>query len=252
MRNIRKIANPLDIVFAEKNHKYFSDYNSNHISVTTLLKKYQKEFPKDMYIKYANKRNLDPNYVKYCWDEQRRLGTEIGSWLHINLENRLQNKVPDLDYLITQENSMINHEIKLQFLENYNVQINKYLQFIKDQTYLGSEVIVGNQHLAGQIDTLFLEGIDDFKNDKVIDFENSYEGWKGQKVHVKMNPPFDDLDDCNWNKYCLQINLYHYLLPEEIKNNFTRPHRIIKFDRYSKDFSVYEVPDMQDRIKQII
>lgn len=241
--NIRKIANPFNIVFTESNHSYSSDINPNHISVTTLLKKYQNEFPKDALDKYAEKNNLTEEYVKYCWDEQRRLGTEIGSWLHIQLENRLNNKIPDLNYLLTQEDSLEKQLIKNQYLTNYEIQINKYLEEVKDWNYLGSEMIVGNKKYAGQIDTPFSTHLDDFKNDKVINFTNKWQ---------KLKYPFDDLDDCNWNKYCLQINMYRALLPKSISDNFTRPDRIIKFDRSSQDYQVYEVPDLQHRIKEIL
>jgi hypothetical protein len=251
--NIRKEANPLDIIFREKKHTYSSAFNPNHVSVTTVLKDYQQPFDVESILpKYAKKNGYTEKYVRQKWDDQRNLGTEIGSWLHIQLENQLQNKVPDLSYLITKEPTIEKHFIKQQYLSNYHIQIAKYLKFVKDQTYLGSEIIVGNEKNAGQIDTLFLEGIDDFKNDKNIDFESwSYTNWQGEKISKKMLPPFQDLDDCNWNKYCLQINFYHFLLPEEVKAKFTRLHRIIKFDRYSQDFEVHEVPDWQERIKQL-
>jgi hypothetical protein len=190
--------------------------------------------------------------VQSIWDDMRNLGTEIGSWLHMQLENQLNNKIPDLDYLITKEPTAEKQLTKLKYLENYHIQIAKYIEWKKDYDYLGSEIIVGNEKYAGQIDELNSQCIHDYKNDKEIKFENSYTNWKGKVIHKKMLPPFDDLDDCSWNKYCLQINIYHYLLPEEIKNCFSEPNKIIKFDRYSEDFQVYEIPDWQERIKQIL
>lgn len=250
--NIRKICNPLNIWFREVDHRYYSKYNDNHISSTTLLKDYVNKFPSDAAKKYAKKHNRTEKDVQKEWDWKRDLGTEIGSWLHVQLENQLNNKVPDLSYLLTKSSTPERQKAKDGYIKNYKIQIKNYLEYSKQFTYLASEVIVGNKKNAGQIDTLYSSCIHDFKNDKKIDFEKSWINWKGEKVHKKMLPPFQDLDDCNWNKYCLQLNIYHYLLPEEIQNCFTEPHKIIKFDRYSEDFTVYEVPDMQDRIKQIM
>jgi len=250
--NIRKICNPRNIIFREEDHKYFSEGNPDYISVTTLLKRFTPEFPLNMAERYAKKRNLDPKWVQQKWDDQRNLGTEIGSWLHINLENQLQGKIPDLRYLITEEPTEQKKILKARYLANYRIQIKNYLEFVKDMDYLGSEIIVGDKDRAGQIDTLFSSCIHDFKNDKEILFEKFYINWRGDKVHKKMYAPFEDLDDCNWNKYCLQVNLYHSLLTEEIKNCFSEPHKIIKFDRYSQEYEIFEIPDWQDRIKQLI
>jgi hypothetical protein len=251
--NIRNICNPLNIIFREKDHKYFSDENENHVSVTTVLKGYFIPFPKSAAKAYAKKHDRTLEDVQKEWDWKRDLGTEIGSWLHIQVENQLQNKIPDLDYLLTKSETSERQEKKDGYIKNYHIQIAKYLKYAKQFTYLGSEVIVGNKKNAGQIDNLFSECIHDLKNDKEINFESwFYINWQGVKISKKMLPPFEDLDDCNWNKYCLQVNLYHYLLPEEIQNCFTEPHKIIKFDRYSEDFEVHEIPDWQDRIKQIM
>ena len=251
--NIREACNPLDIIFREKDHKYFSEVNENHVSVTTLLKDYFQKFPQDAAKKYAKKHNRTLEDVQKEWDWKRDLGTEIGSWLHIQLENQLQNKIPDLDYLLTKSDTPERQKDKDGYIANYHIQIANYLASIKHLDYLGSEIIVGNKTNAGQIDTLFSQCIHDFKNDKEINFESwSYTNWQGIKISKKMLPPFEDLDDCNWNKYCLQVNMYHYLLPEEIQNCFSEPHKIIKFDRFSKEYEIHEIPDWQDRIKQIM
>lgn len=249
--NIRKKANPNNIVFHEKGHIYVNPDGDILKSVTTVLKDYQIPFPDDAVIKYSKKHNRTIKDVQAEWDYKRNLGTEIGSWLHLQIESQLLGKVPDLDYLITNNGTKEQYEEKLQYLENYKIQIAKYLEWQSQFTHIGNEIIVGNKKNAGQIDELNLQCINDYKNDKEINFEKSWINWKGEKVHKKMLPPFQDLDDCNWNKYCLQINFYHYLLPEEIKSKFTQPHKIIKFNRYSEDFKVYEVPNWQDKIKQI-
>jgi hypothetical protein len=578
--NLRKFCNPLGIVFKEKGHKYYSSVNKNHVSVTTLLKKYAVPFPKDAVIKYAKKHNRTVEDVQKEWDEKRDLGTEIGSWLHMQIENQLLNKVPDLSYMITNNGIPEDYNTKLEYLENYKIQIANYLEWQSKYTHVGNEIIVGNDIHAGQIDELNIECIHDYKGfpldtlvptpnsfvkikdlkigdivfdgngkqtkvrhvskihnnpcyeiefhtnqkivsdhehkwnvrkrknsqttidktltteqifnyennvnktqrlkvmnspaieikekellidpyvvglwlgdgnshastiisknpkvwdeihlrgyktsnnleknpdlieyrtvynirhhlkalnliknkhlpecyllgsyqqrldllrgfmdadghyhrkrkrcvmvttsewqanaisnlaaslgcsstvftakttgfnkidipvwhicftpkfnpflcrnedyvqpkrsqsnhkiiknitkvdtvpticisvesddstylvtknfikthntDKEIKFENSYSNWKGEKVHKKMLGPLSDLDDCNWNKYCLQINIYQYLLPDHIKNNFTEPNKVIKFDRFSQDYETLIIPDMQDRIKEIL
>jgi hypothetical protein len=241
MTNIQEIANPNKIVFKEAGHEYvWPQTFAKLTSVTTKLKEMQNEFPEEELHKYAEKHNLPVEYVRAKWDDQKRIGLELGNWLHLKLEGILQYKIPDIK--LTKESTTTKQLIKDQYIRNYTKQINAYLRFLKRNNlhYLGSEIVVGNTLYAGQIDCLLKQCIHDFKNDKEIEFHNQFQ---------KMKPPFDDLDDCNWNKYCLQVNAYHFLLPEEIKSNFTQQHKIIAFNRNLTKFHVYPVPDMQERIK---
>jgi hypothetical protein len=250
--NIRKQCNPLSIIFQEEGHQYYSEFNKKHTSVTTFLKQYQVPFPDSAVHTYAKKHNRTVEDVQAEWDYKRNLGTEIGSWLHMQIENQLLNKVPDLSYMITNNRTPLQYKTKLRYLENYKIQITKYLEWQSKYTHIGNEIIVGNKTYSGQIDELNVECIHDYKNDLEIKYENSWSNWKGVKTHKKMLGPLSDLDDCNWNKYCLQISMYHHLLPEVIKEKFTEPNKVIKFDRFSQDYQTLILPDMRNRIKEIL
>lgn len=234
-----------NVIFREKDHTYLLN-EKRLISVTQKISKYVPKFNTEkVSSKYSEKNNLPVDYVLQKWDDQRNLGTELGNWVHLNVEGRLKNKELDLDYLITKEPTALKKLVKEFYLDNYKTQINNYIKMIKESKskHLGSEIIVSNGNVAGQIDHLLNTHIDDFKNDKEIEYTNFYQKFKSFLSH---------LDYCNWNKYRLQISLYHLLLPENIREQFTQPHRIVKFNRYSENFELLDLPLLLDEAKEIL
>ena len=60
----------------------------------------------------------------------------------------------------------------------------------------------------------------------------------------------NDLDDCNYNHYCLQLNIYKKILEDHYAKPvsemfFVQLHP--KFDSYN----IYPVPDMSDKVDQM-
>lgn len=97
------------------------------------------------------------------------------------------------------------------------------------------EVLVANDVCAGRFDGLFLdpEGrktLGDIKTDAAIKFMNPYQ---------KMRSPFDDLTDCNFNGYTVQLNIYKDII--EQGSNLTID-RLVIFHYRDDVIELIEVP----------
>ena len=206
------------IGYVDKPHKYY-DLNTRKqlISVTTLIKKYQPKFNEDYWAEYkAKEYGITKKEVKKYWERLRNLGTGKGSIVHDHLENRWWGKVFELNYdkyippLATVD--FINFDKRQEKLIN---MANSYVKDHSNIVPIRTELIVGNKEIAGQID-FFGYNLDtqsyllvDFKTDKEIKHTNKFQTFK---------IPLKHLEDCNINKYSLQLSMYEVLLNQIIPN----------------------------------
>lgn len=126
------------------------------------------------------------------WAESGKEAREHGTRLHRDIECFFLHKtVP--------EQSTPEWDMFVDFLADH-----------PDWTPIGTEVRVHNDKVAGTIDAVFKtpEGIVlvDWKRCKSLDFSGHGQGL-GHMKHV---------EDCNFNKYSLQLSLYKQLIKEEV------------------------------------
>ena len=192
-----------EIKLEESTHKYIlSGHESiNFTSVTTCIAEYFEKFDKQ---KVAYK--LITTIPKYKgrtvedlireWDATAQYGTAV----HKEIENYIKfEKIPAIDRALAGIN-----------------WLDKYLQ--KSDFEVHSEVIVYSEKLkiAGTIDLLIFDkrnrkySILDWKTSKTIKTD-SYKMKTGNK------PETQDLLDCKFNHYALQLSLYRYLLEENFQ-----------------------------------
>lgn len=233
-----------DIFFIEKGHKYINIKTEKKlISVTTLIKKYQSEFDEDYWSKYKAKQyGVSQEEVLRNWDTKRELGLYLGSLVHNYIENYRANKLIDFTVLPTfplTSPQLLTTELYKKRLKK---QADAFLKDFEHYNLIKPELVVGNKLLAGQIDYPTKECIIDFKNDIKIKYKNKWQKFKA---------PLDHLDDCNYNKYCLQVSLYRYLM-EEVGFRFTEKDKIIKFDRFSDTYECIEIPYLKTECKLIL
>lgn len=85
----------------------------------------------------------------------------------------------------------------------------------------------------------------------LIKTHNTDTGIKFHNKYQNMKYPLNHLSDCNYNKYCLQVSMYRYLL-EEAGMILLELDKIIKFDRYTTKYQIYEIPYLKDECELII
>ena len=195
----------LYISFEEEGHIYkLIGYDKNLISVTTLIKKYHSHFNSDKIItnmmksykwsqsKYFGK---TPDEIKNEWKTLADEAALAGTKLHKSIEMYLNNE------------EIKNNTIEFKFfLDFWNYFIIKYPTY---KLYRTEWIIYDEDiNLAGSIDCV-LENengeliILDWKRTKNLNTFNQYEN---------CFVPFDNLTNCNYSHYTLQLNMYKQIL----------------------------------------
>lgn len=216
-----------NIWFDEKPHKYYiwdeqiEAPVNNLTSVTTFVHKFVPVFDADTVIdkmmKGANWNNLNKYWgmtkeqIKKQWDKTRDDAASTGTKMHRCIElfyngiysGAIGAGASDSGGGGGTETKQF--EYFLQFHRN-EVLKNKWTPF-RTEWRIWCEKL----KITGTIDMIFIPNpnkpkqviIYDWKCTKKIDKFNNFK---------KMNKPFHQFDDCNFNHYSLQLNLYKYLL----------------------------------------
>lgn len=202
-------AHPRDsnISFDDKGHIYTIKLVDKHpISVTTLIHNYFKKFDSDEVI---DKMMASPKWpksvyfgmtkdeIKNKWKLEGETSTTLGTQLHANIEKYLNNEI--------KEDDITTYDFKLfiTFWKKFT-EINNTFKVYRTEWYIYDE----DAGIAGSIDCVIINDknefiILDWKRSKEIKRENKFSKGFGPVMH---------LDDCNFNTYSLQLNLYRHVL----------------------------------------
>lgn len=221
-QNLLKYKNkhPFDsrIKFREEGHKYWIDGDDKDlVSATTFIHQFFDEFDTEKIInkilnKWEYKNNpsykyylMKPEKIKEMWDKNRDEASEAGTIMHANIEYfyndlEVENDSPEFE----------------QFLDFY--KDHEDLEMYRTEWMIFSDVL----RLTGSIDAVFRNedgtlSLGDWKRSKEIKFKAFDEDSFGRF-------PFQNLPDCNFYHYSLQLNLYRSILEkfynEKIKDMF--------------------------------
>jgi ATP-dependent exoDNAse (exonuclease V) beta subunit len=236
MNKVEKHPSGLDIIFYPENHIYYMD-GTRLESVTTVISKFFPKFDVEgISKKYAKKHNLDPEQVKLDWKQAGAEASELGNNCHAFAEALIKEEKPPL--CLNDKEQEYFREIKLYLKKLYQYGIEPYK----------AEYIIGSlkYKIAGTIDLLLRKDntiyILDWKTNKKITRSNMFQS---------ALKPIEYLDDCLFNKYSLQLNLYKYLLKSEKYFGGLDYYMAIL---YVTPFGVEEikVPDMTKEIKKML
>lgn len=188
------------IKFFEEGHVYELDGNTDCVSTTTHIHSFFNEFDADKVAKTLSEKYRDIDGHKYYGmsdDDIKRSwasnnAAAEGTKLHADIEDHING-------------------LKTT---NESVEFGYFLTFMKDnpqyKPYRTEWVIFDDAlRITGSIDIVF-EGsakdsvvLGDWKRSKEIKFSNRFSRGKRGLEHV---------DDCNFNHYCLQLNVYRHVL----------------------------------------
>lgn len=191
-----KYSHDKKVVFNDDDHTYFLG-DKRLTSVTQYLSKYKPVFDSDLIAgKYAKKHGLKKESVLKMWKDKGDLACEIGTFVHSIFEDYINGNMIN-----------INDEYKKCYVaENIITDIFKSGRL----TPIETEYIVYDDKLAGQIDCIAKDKsgkyyILDWKTNSKITFNNRWQ---------KMLSPYDNLDDCSYNHYSMQLGIYKQLCKE--------------------------------------
>ena len=251
-------AHPSDsrIAFRDEGHIYWIDGSTKDlVSATTFIHGFFNEFNTDKTIKNIllnSKHKTDKSYVYYMmtydeiknkWSSNAQNSSSLGTLMHANIEKFYNNiKVEDST-----------EEFK-QFLCFFNDH--KHLTMYRTEWLVFSEIF----RITGSIDAVFknVDGtitIGDWKRSKKISMTSF-----GNKPTFGIIP-FDNLQDCNFYHYSLQLNLYRILLETFYDQTVTDMFLVVCHpDNDNNEYIKYPVKRMQkeavnllkERAKQLV
>lgn len=240
------------MIFYEKEHLY-KDGEIAYTSVSRVLHKLEK--PKNWKLiakRYATKVGKTVAEVEAEWKEENDKSTTRGKVYHAKQQEALNftgvvhrrnvicnvkfhpiYQVGEGDWQITQEDTT---------LEN-NTVYTEFMSWDEESQICGTadEVEVINNTL----------NINDHKTNKEIKMQ----GFSSPGGRERLLYPVAHLDDCNWNKYCLQLSLYMYMLWKKNKHlkigKLTLNH--VRFDKEGNVNNVIpmDVPYLRDEVRDI-
>jgi len=207
------------VTFKEEGHVYESFPAVSWTSVTKVVEMFCPHFDdrNQAITSSQNERSkwygIDPTEILELWEMERNRSTEAGSWFHHQMELKA-----------------IKAGTKLHRGKTLNVFETGFVKGIKearDQVLTDGvypEHLIFNEKIGvcGQSDLVFVADnildISDYKTNKEMKLK-SYVNRNGESQ--MMRTPIDNLEDCNFFHYALQLSIYMKLIL--IKNPHLKP-----------------------------
>lgn len=206
------------ISFIEETHVYLIDnvHDKEYYSVTQFVHQFIQHFDADHII---NKMMISPKWKesKYYnktkeaileeWDTLRDTAAKLGTQMHLAIEQFYNVMIDPLSIEQNQQDpettSTIEYNYFLNFYKNHN-----HLLPLRTEWRIFDEVY----KIAGSIDMVFQDPTDSSgKSICIYDWKRSKE-IKEKNWFQKCLPPLSHLDDCNYNHYSLQLNVYKFII----------------------------------------
>lgn len=236
-----------NIQFEEEGHKYTVLGRTDFTSVTTTIKKFFNAFDADKVLNKLTRFGVfEKKYpgktieqVKREWNENGRTASARGTRLHQYIEFFFNGiDTPYEEYL--------DLDIEVNMFYDFAAQLAPNMTPYRTEWYIFDEV----HKLAGSIDMIFRVdpadarrvAIYDWKCSKEIKYSNKYE---------KSKSPIAHLEDCNYNHYSLQLNLYKYILEKRYGLVVVEMMLVIIHRNFSS-FNLVAVKDMQREIGDML
>ena len=272
-----------NIAFEEEAHIYYdvTKPEQKFISVTTLIHSFTQPFDKEFWSAYKalekllskedwaiekksllNTKKFDKVLLELhniaedefnkgqqtildMWDEENRNSCERGTRIHADLENSFYKKKKDIDLSKYQIGG------KFECIKDHN---NLDLENGIYPEYLISRVSEdGKLRIAGQIDLLVKKGnkiiIGDWKTNKKIDLKSFFDS--KTKTSSKMKYPLNNLDDCNYNHYCLQLSTYAWMI-QKLNPEFEIEDLVLVHFDHTDNMTVYHLPYLKDEVIKML
>lgn len=237
------------ITFIEKTHSYLIDGQPiNGPSVTKLLKRFKKKFETEtVAARVAKRTKTTLEQVLADWELNNLYSTTIGSMLHKYIENYYCNKRIEFEGnfsglgLYEKNKILQNLPILIKYFQNF-YNDNPHLLCIKNELVLGD---LNDSNVCGMMDLLAYNTITDkieildFKTNKKMELSSPY----GNLLY-----PFDTLSEGELNEYSIQLNTYKYILEKHTDIKIDKL-KIVWFNVVNDNYKIFELEDMQDKIK---
>lgn len=271
------------VAFQEEGHKYFNLEDSSivYTSVTTLIGKYAKPFDKDFVSRYKAIERILPSDV---WKKEKG-----GLWKNHKIPkdflevyniseselNKVQQEILDewaeINKIACERGTKIHAQLENSFYNaGSNITLKKFgiggkFECKKDYTDLDLEYGIYPEyliyydnpkldlHIAGQIDLLIKSGNDiyigDHKTNAKIDLKGFYNS--STRSSDKMLYPLNNLEECNFNHYQLQLSTYAWML-QKINPDFEIKDLIINHYDHDGKNTLYHCTYLKEDVEKML
>jgi hypothetical protein len=234
----------MSIVFNAADHSYKSIEADEikWISVTSLVSQFKKQFDAKAVAERVTKSKkskwygIPPQKILEIWDSEANRATTLGTYYHNQRE-------ADLCSFASIERDGITVPV-ITPVEEIDGLKQAPSQRLDPGVYPEHMVFLKSAGICGQSDLVEVVNgyvnITDYKTNKEIKTE-SFKDWEG--ISEKLLMPVNNLDDCNFNHYALQLSIYMYIILKH--NPKLQPgkmyiHHVI-FEEESKDEFGYPI-----------
>jgi hypothetical protein len=204
----------MSIIFNAADHSYKSIDSTesiNWISVTSLVSNFKKPFDAKAVAARVTKSKkskwygIAPEKILEIWDNEANRATTLGTYYHNQRE-------ADLCSFASMERDGITIPV-ISPVEEIDGLKQAPSQRLDPGVYPEHMVFLKSAGICGQSDLVEVVNgcvnITDYKTNKEIKTE-SFKDWDG--ISEKLMSPVNNLDDCNFNHYSLQLSIYMYII----------------------------------------
>lgn len=270
-----------DVIYSDEKHVYIDKSDSQkYTSVTTLIGKYENPFdvffwssyktceklmPVDAFLllkdsllttkkwddSMIKKLNLDPIIfektrleIQQGYDNERNKSCERGTRIHAQFEET---------YYTSEKQDLKKFGLGGVFTCKkgyYELDLDKgvYPEFL-----VSLKSSDGYLRIAGQIDLLIKDGNDiyiyDYKTNKELKKRSYYD--QNKKQNVMMKYPLNNIMDCNFYHYTLQLSLYAYLL-QQIKPELNIKKLTLIYIDHNDKVTEHEVEYLKNDVERML
>jgi ATP-dependent exoDNAse (exonuclease V) beta subunit len=234
------------VSFDVKHHKYSVDGMDDYISVTTIIKEFFPKFDSDHIInkmmKGANWKDskyfgMTKPEIQKLWSDKAESAASLGTLLHNTIENHYNgvnfSVDPSIEKGFAQFMEFEKHRLANTGLEPYRTE---WIVFYEDF------------HIAGSIDMVFIDPntgdlhIYDWKRTAELKKSNPYQSGF---------PPVHRLEDCKYNHYSLQLNIYKFILEQKYGKK-VQSLTLVVLHPDNEEFILEPVRDLQKEVGELL
>lgn len=271
-----------NVAFDNETHTYWNlDDNRRYISVTTLIHRYTQEFDKNFWGAYKALEKLIPkeswamekksllNTKKFnkeildtynipelefnktqqsildLWDEENKKSCERGTKIHEEIEHSFYNHPKDISL------QKFGLGGKFECKKDYSELDLEYGVYPEYLIYRESDD--GILRIAGQVDLIVKQGneitIIDHKTNKKIDQKSGFD--TSTKSNARMKYPLNNLMDCNFYHYTLQLSTYAWML-QKIHPEFIIKDLIINHYDHQGNNTLYHCEYLKHDVEKML
>lgn len=266
-----------DVIYSDEQHVYIDKHDKEkYVSVTTLIHKYVNEFDSNFWASYKACEALSDNFfmVKELLLSSKKWNDKYLSQLNLDRElfeakkQEILNSYDEERIKSCERGTKIHAEIENEFYKSEEQEFTKYGQggkFMCKKGYYHLDLDRGiypeflisfkdeDIRIAGQVDLLIKDGneitIVDHKSSKKINLESFYD--RKTKSRTMMKFPLNNLMDCNYITYTLQLSTYAYML-QKLNPNFVIKKLIINHIDHNNNITEYECEYLKEDVERMI